>query len=309
MGRKRGIFLSLSLVAAVILVQELRLSRMQDTPEWKEGIAVEEPLFLLLGGMKPLIVDYVWLRADANYREGRYWELLADFDLLTRLQRRNEMVWFWYGYHLVFNLCSGEEREEKAWVWVERGLDLLIKGMAANPKSDFLRIFSSTVLLHRCRGNAYFQEKFKEAKQLLPSEMALSVIREAVSLQPDQKVNTGCLIIGLEKAGLDQWREGNLEKAKALLQEASQVWNDKKSLLGLDFFFKGYPRWLEGLSSAIALEEKGAQKERERKKEEASILFKKAWKELESLKKPLLEERGEELEGVALSLKLRRSLE
>jgi hypothetical protein len=79
----------------------------------------------LLGGFRPLAVDFLWLRADALHRQGRLWELAALFRGITALDPKNRLVREYAAWHLAYNVALTEPDPERRFAWFREGVEIL----------------------------------------------------------------------------------------------------------------------------------------------------------------------------------------
>ncbi|MFQ5844755.1 MAG: hypothetical protein ACE5JG_07175 [Planctomycetota bacterium] len=80
---------------------------------------------VLTGVLRPMLLSYLWIRADTLYGERRYDELRLHYRTLLRLYPRNERAREYFGWHLCFNMKGDAPSPEAAWQWAREGLDIL----------------------------------------------------------------------------------------------------------------------------------------------------------------------------------------
>jgi hypothetical protein len=79
----------------------------------------------LLGGFRPLAVDFLWLRADGLHRQGRLWELVSLFRGITALDPQNRLVREYAAWHLAYNVALTEPDPERRFAWFREGVEIL----------------------------------------------------------------------------------------------------------------------------------------------------------------------------------------
>ncbi len=102
-----------------------------------EAIAGAPPIVALgtaLGALRGLIVDYLWLKVTWMKEKGLFYEVMADADLITRLQPRFPEVWAFHGHNMAYNISVVTNTPQERWAWVNAGIDLVRnRGIRYNP--------------------------------------------------------------------------------------------------------------------------------------------------------------------------------
>ncbi len=93
---------------------------------------------LMLGGFRGLACDLLWLRADSAKTNGRFYESVALFEAISRIQPRFEQPWQFMAWDLAYNLSHEVEDRDAKWSWVIAGIDTNIRGVVRNPQSERL---------------------------------------------------------------------------------------------------------------------------------------------------------------------------
>ena len=87
-----------------------------------------------IGALRGLIVDYLWLKVTIQKEKGLLYEVMADSDLITKLQPRFPDVWAFHGHNLAYNISVMTNTPEERWAWVNNGISLVReKGIRYNP--------------------------------------------------------------------------------------------------------------------------------------------------------------------------------
>ncbi len=87
-----------------------------------------------IGAMRGLIVDYLWIKVNMMKQQGLYYEIMADADLITKLQPRFAPVWTFHGHNMAYNISVATNTPEERWEWVNAGIRLVRnEGLRANP--------------------------------------------------------------------------------------------------------------------------------------------------------------------------------
>ena len=93
---------------------------------------------LMLGGFRGLACDLLWLRADSAKQEGRFYESVALFEAISRIQPRFEQPWQYMAWDLAYNLSHEVEDRDAKWSWIVAGIDTNVRGIVRNPQSERL---------------------------------------------------------------------------------------------------------------------------------------------------------------------------
>jgi hypothetical protein len=126
----RALFASALLVATLLgtLPLEARLRAASAPAPLPEDLGVSRLLGgALTGAFRPLLLDYLWLRAAALQRKDRVDELRALYRTMALLYPRNEAALEFIGVHLAFAMKSDVPDPRAGWRFAEEGLDLLAR--------------------------------------------------------------------------------------------------------------------------------------------------------------------------------------
>lgn len=92
-----------------------------------------------IGALRGLVVDYLWIKANMMQEEGRYYDMLEDARLITKLQPRFPFVWIFHGHNMAYNISVLTNTPEERWEWVNKGLSLIREeGLRYNPNDLLL---------------------------------------------------------------------------------------------------------------------------------------------------------------------------
>ncbi len=93
---------------------------------------------LMLGGFRGLACDLLWIRADSARQSKRFYESLALYRTISRIQPRFEEVWTYLAWDMAYNIGSDVEDKGEKWSWMLAGLDADAEGCRRNPQSEKL---------------------------------------------------------------------------------------------------------------------------------------------------------------------------
>lgn len=106
----------------------LRKSRETAMPALAEGA------YAALGGLRSIMAEIIWFRADRLQEEGRYVELAQLAATLTAMEPHTPETWSYASWNLAYNVSVMMPTPEDRWRWVEAGISLLRdRGLLLNP--------------------------------------------------------------------------------------------------------------------------------------------------------------------------------
>jgi hypothetical protein len=104
---------------------------------------------LVLGGFRGLATDLLWLRAIGAKDDGRFYESVAVFDLISRLQPRFERVWEFMSWEMAYNISHEMDDADGRWAWYLAGVEAQVRGVEQNPQSTRLMRYLAWLFMHR----------------------------------------------------------------------------------------------------------------------------------------------------------------
>ena len=111
----------------------LRAVRPASAPAMTEGALAA------FGGIRSIIAEVVWFRADRLQDEGRYVELAQLASTLSYLEPHTPEVWSYAAWNLAYNISVMMPTHEDRWRWVNSAIVLLRdKGLVLNPTESEL---------------------------------------------------------------------------------------------------------------------------------------------------------------------------
>ena len=121
-----------------------------------------------IGAFRGLIVDFLWIRLNLMKENGQFFELMADANLITKLQPRFPQVWAFNAHNLAYNVSVATQTLEERWEWVNAGLRMLRnEGIFHNPNDMGLYKELGFYYLHKLGGNSddahlYYKRRFAQ---------------------------------------------------------------------------------------------------------------------------------------------------
>ena len=135
---------------------------VEGAPDWINTIGMS------IGALRGLLVDYLWIKVQQMQQEGLFFEVMADADLITKLQPRFPQVWIFHAHNMAYNISVATHTIEERWEWVNEGIRLLReKGLRANPDDMVLHKELAFFFMHKLNGNTddahlFYKRKFAE---------------------------------------------------------------------------------------------------------------------------------------------------
>jgi hypothetical protein len=145
---KRAVALLVVLLVAANLLGS-RLRESQPPPPLANRIGLG-PLLggVMTGAFRPLLANYLFIRADILAGQGRYDEQVTLFLTMTRLYPHNDDARGFIGWWLAYNSKSEAQDPALGWRWSRDGLDILVE--IPEKKSDLSQWF-----IAQCGQNAF----------------------------------------------------------------------------------------------------------------------------------------------------------
>ncbi len=147
---------------------------VEGAPDWINTVGMS------IGALRGLLVDYLWIKIHQMQNDGLYFEVMADADLITKLQPRFPQVWVFHAHNMAYNISVATHTIEERWEWVNEGIRLLReKALRANPDDMVLHKELAFFFMHKLNGNSddahlYYKRKFAERWHNLLSEPPVS---------------------------------------------------------------------------------------------------------------------------------------
>ena len=174
-------------IAAVLLVASLvaagflqpRMTAVADREQLRytdvsiDGAPPIVAIGTAIGALRGLIVDYLWLKVTLQKEKGLLYEVMADSDLITKLQPRFPEVWAFHGHNMAYNISVMTNTPEERWAWVNAGLSLVRdRGIRYNPNDLHLCKELAFWYAHKLDGVAddahlYYKRQFAREWQFL----------------------------------------------------------------------------------------------------------------------------------------------
>ena len=122
---------------------------VEGAPDWVNTLGMS------IGALRGLMVDYLWIKINRMKDAGLFYEVMADAELITKLQPRFSQVWVFHAHNMAYNISVATNTLEERWEWVNAGIRLLReKGLVSNPDDMVLHKELSFFFGHKIDGNS-----------------------------------------------------------------------------------------------------------------------------------------------------------
>lgn len=176
MGRDRliqMIALLIALVASVAagttlpsLLKQTEEHSLRYTDVSVEGAPPFVAIGTAIGALRGIIVDYLWIKVHWMKQKGLFYEVMADAELITKLQPRFPAVWVFHGHNMAYNISVATHTEQERWEWVNAGIRLVRnQGLRYNPNDLTLHRELAFWFAHKIEGvsddaHLYYKTEF-----------------------------------------------------------------------------------------------------------------------------------------------------
>jgi hypothetical protein len=119
-----------------------------------------------LGGLRGLIIDYLWLRATELRNKGSHYEIIQLYDWIGKLEPRIPEVWSYTSWEMAYNISVTMPTPEERWRWIHKGIEQLRDyGLRYNPNSPKLYKELAQLLYDKIEMNSVDEYRFYYQKQ------------------------------------------------------------------------------------------------------------------------------------------------
>ncbi len=134
MVRTRLIQLICLMLAAAVLASAMpmqdRLDSMRQSMDLSigEGVSKDYPELKLLealpGGLRAVLIDYLWIRSEKLKQKGKYFDLVQLANMICTLEARFPGVWGYHAWNLAYNVSVEKHTPAERWYWINAGIQL-----------------------------------------------------------------------------------------------------------------------------------------------------------------------------------------
>lgn len=136
------------------------------TDKVTEGMPPFVALGTMIGALRGVIVDYLWIKVNIMKEKGLFYEVMADSEMITKLQPRFAPVWAFHGHNMAYNISVAMNTEQERWEFVNAGIRLVREqGLRYNPNDLVLYKELSFWFAHKIDGysddaHLYYKTQF-----------------------------------------------------------------------------------------------------------------------------------------------------
>lgn len=178
------------------------------------GFSGDSLELIALGGFRPIAIDLLQARAQLDHKQGLHYSLLADLDLLLRLQPRNDHLLAFYVSHLAFDLPPLEPSIEARRRWVRHAIDYAKKGLQQFRDSSILPAQFGVVCAVVVPRDPVLVDEFTRSEGTSPIAAAVEAFHAAAERAPDTKLYRLWEIECRRSLARDELRAGRYTKAR-----------------------------------------------------------------------------------------------
>ncbi len=171
-----------------------------------------------LGGLRGLLIDYLWMHALKLRDEGRHYEIIQLYDWIGKLEPRITEVWSYTSWEMSYNIAATMPSGEERWRWVYKGIEQLRDfGLKYNPNNPVLYYKLAWIFLDKIGIDSFDEYRFFYQNQLismmeniLGQEPNLEKLANAPQSWEDlnkKNPNIALLWKQLEEQGFQTWED------------------------------------------------------------------------------------------------------
>jgi hypothetical protein len=185
-----------------------------------------------MGAFRGLVVDILWMRADALKDQGQFFDARQLAEWITALQPRFAAVWDFHSWNMAYNISVAipASQPDERWRWVKNGYELLRdKGIPLNPKSIVLYRQLAMTFQHKIGGVTDDAHKYYKLQLATAMEPLLSSADNQLSPSDNKYFEA------LAQASA-HWRrienDANIRPLIMALKSADKRFEDEKEFVG-----------------------------------------------------------------------------
>lgn len=106
-------------------------------------------LLLVLGGLRGVAANYLWVRAEDLQRQHRWAELAVEVDRIIKLQPHFVAVWRFQSWNLAYNVSSEWDQVDDKYYWIREGIRFARRGTEVNKHEETLSWWTGWCYFHK----------------------------------------------------------------------------------------------------------------------------------------------------------------
>ncbi|MBI2919861.1 MAG: hypothetical protein HYY18_02120 [Planctomycetes bacterium] len=185
---------------------------------------------MLMGGMRAVAIDYLWIQFIKAERERRFVEVNAILEMIAYLQPTFAEIWKHLAWVKAYNIAAMMETREDRWLWVKGGLDSIQKAVDRNPADEGLWFYKAYLHYHRLPQEAYLLDRFRDETGQDAWEVSALTMEKAIVIAQDKgRDNTRPPGDGMMQDAYFKWafavmRRGEHARARQLLRQGHDTY-------------------------------------------------------------------------------------
>lgn len=185
---------------------------------------------MLMGGLRAVAIDYLWIQFIKAERERRFVEVNAILEMIAYLQPTFSEIWKHLAWVKAYNIAAMMETREDRWLWVKGGLDSMQKSVERNPADENLWFYKAYLHYHRIPQEQYLLDRFRKESGQDAWEVAALTMEKAITIAQDKgRENTKPPGDGMLQDAYFKWaftvlRRGEYARARQLLQQGHDTY-------------------------------------------------------------------------------------
>ncbi len=106
-------------------------------------------ILLVLGGLRGVAANYLWVRAEDLQRQHRWAELAIEVDRIIKLQPHFVAVWRFQSWNLAYNVSAEWDQLDDKYYWIREGIRFAQRGTRINQHEETLSWWTGWCYFHK----------------------------------------------------------------------------------------------------------------------------------------------------------------
>ena len=106
-------------------------------------------ILLVLGGLRGVAANYLWVRAEDLQKNHRWAELAVEVDRIIKLQPHFVSVWRFQSWNLAYNVSSEWDQVNDKYYWIREGIRFAQRGTDVNRHEETLSWWTGWCYFHK----------------------------------------------------------------------------------------------------------------------------------------------------------------
>ncbi len=106
-------------------------------------------ILLILGGLRGVAANYLWVRAEDLQKNHRWSELALEVDRIIKLQPHFVSVWRFQSWNLAYNVSAEWDQVNDKYYWIREGIRFAQRGTEVNQHEETLSWWTGWCYFHK----------------------------------------------------------------------------------------------------------------------------------------------------------------